>query len=172
MTDTEKLKALAERWEAMKAPPEKMPLKAAKRLGIQEGGMDDWFIPWSPRNSNDFGEGSWNHWRWLAAIILGLVDSKDRPYDEDKELPFDLLDLIARLEAAEAARKSFGPLKNIIADLAQESAWDIGCAHQEGAPVSAKALSECHAWEALSAFIDPEGFAEARSLPAAPEGGA
>lgn len=45
--------------------------KAAKRLGIQRcPWMGDWFVSWSPRNSNSNAEGTWFHWVNLAKFIL------------------------------------------------------------------------------------------------------
>lgn len=49
----------------------KPTLSAAKRLGLAcATHMGDWFVAWSPRNSNLHGEGSWAHWANLAAMIL------------------------------------------------------------------------------------------------------
>lgn len=50
---------------------------AAKRLGIQRcPWMNDWFVSWSPRNSNSNAEGSWHHWANLAAMILSHPATK------------------------------------------------------------------------------------------------
>lgn len=44
---------------------------AAKRLGVQWcPWMEDWFTSWSPRNSNNNAEGTWEEWANLAARIL------------------------------------------------------------------------------------------------------
>lgn len=44
---------------------------SAKRLGVQwTPWMGDWFTSWSPRNSNNHGEGTWDHWVDLALMIL------------------------------------------------------------------------------------------------------
>lgn len=32
--------------------------------------MGDWFTSWSPRNSNEHGEGPWAHWISLALKVL------------------------------------------------------------------------------------------------------
>ncbi|TKD50182.1 Lar family restriction alleviation protein [Sphingomonas baiyangensis] len=50
---------------------------AAKRCGIQRGILDGWFVPWSPRNDNQFAEGSWSAWLNLAREILA-ADEKAR----------------------------------------------------------------------------------------------
>lgn len=51
-------------------------IKAAKRLAIEEGGMDDWWCSHSPRNGNSNAEGLWCHWVHLARMIL--ADEKTR----------------------------------------------------------------------------------------------
>lgn len=44
---------------------------SAKRCGLKRSEwMGDWFVPWSPRNSNNNAEGTWHHWALLAAAIL------------------------------------------------------------------------------------------------------
>jgi hypothetical protein len=46
-------------------------LEAAKRCGVQWAHwMGDWFTSWSPRNMNNYAEGSWDHWVELAVGIL------------------------------------------------------------------------------------------------------
>ncbi len=46
-------------------------LSAAKRLGLDwTPWMGDWFVSWSPRNSNSNAEGTWEHWTELAIRIL------------------------------------------------------------------------------------------------------
>lgn len=46
-------------------------IKGATRCGIQRGvWMDEWFVPWSPRNSNENAEGPWSDWVALANAIL------------------------------------------------------------------------------------------------------
>lgn len=50
---------------------EKPMLDAAKRLGVAwTPWMGDWFVSWSPRNSNNNAEGTWEHWITLAQLIL------------------------------------------------------------------------------------------------------
>lgn len=42
-----------------------------KRCGVQWAPwMGDWFTSWSPRNSNNHAEGTWDHWVDLAIAIL------------------------------------------------------------------------------------------------------
>ena len=44
---------------------------SGKRCGLQWAPwMGDWFVSWSPRNSNSNAEGPWAHWAHLAAAIL------------------------------------------------------------------------------------------------------
>ncbi len=44
---------------------------SAKRCGVQwTPWMGDWFTSWSPRNSNNHAEGTWDHWVDLAIRIL------------------------------------------------------------------------------------------------------
>lgn len=48
----------------------RMP-KGGKRLSIEKSEwLGDWFISHSPRNSNAFAEGPWDHWVSLALQIL------------------------------------------------------------------------------------------------------
>lgn len=44
---------------------------SAKRCGVKWAPwMGDWFVSWSPRNSNEHSEGTWDHWVDLALLIL------------------------------------------------------------------------------------------------------
>lgn len=49
----------------------KLYLDAAKRLAVVESEwLDDWYISHSPRNGNEFAEGTWCQWVHLARLIL------------------------------------------------------------------------------------------------------
>lgn len=54
---------------------------AGKRLGLEWcPWMDDWFVSWSPRNSNSNAEGPWDQWVDLALMILqDPMTAKVRP---------------------------------------------------------------------------------------------
>ncbi len=66
-------------------------INAAKRLGIQRcAWMNDWFVPWSPRNENKHGEGTWHHWANLAAAILSHPATKEAaPHLYREDLKYD-----------------------------------------------------------------------------------
>ena len=54
--------------------------KAGKRLGLQWAPHGDWFVSWSPRNSNSNAEGQWDQWVDLAiAILADPLTGKTRP---------------------------------------------------------------------------------------------
>jgi hypothetical protein len=62
-------------WPMVAEPtPRTAVIDAAKRLGVVHVGPDqshwDWFTAWSPRNSNNHGEGPWEHWVALAVQVL------------------------------------------------------------------------------------------------------
>ena len=77
----------AEEWTPTVADiPEQ--LMAAKRIHVGRcDAFDDWFVGWG-KSEDCHIEGTANHWFWLAYLILGLVKESDRPYNEDKPLPF------------------------------------------------------------------------------------
>jgi hypothetical protein len=61
---------------------------AAKRIHVSRyDAFDDWFVGWG-KSEDCHAEGPANHWFWLAYLMLGLVEKADRPYNEDKPLPF------------------------------------------------------------------------------------
>lgn len=70
--------AAAKAWKEWPAACELSPhveiLKTAKRLGVAHPGREvaewDWFVGYSPRNSNNHAEGAWEHWIALAIDIL------------------------------------------------------------------------------------------------------
>ena len=73
-----------------------------------------------------------------------------------------LLAVIDRLEKAEGAAQPSSVLKKLLAPITEdiqgmafETANDLGCANQEGAPVSETAKAKCDAWFDLLTFIDP-----------------
>lgn len=46
-------------------------IDAGKRCGMTKSDfLDDWFVSYSPRNSNNNAEGPWCHWVHLARLIL------------------------------------------------------------------------------------------------------
>lgn len=67
--------------DAMSGYSEVPVIGAAKRCGVQWAPwMGDWFTSWSPRNSNNNAEGSWDHWVDLAIKILkDPMTAKIRP---------------------------------------------------------------------------------------------
>ena len=70
---------------------------AAKRVHVSHSEwLEDWWVGWGKDDSCQI-EGTQNHWRWLALILLGLADPKDRPYDEDKQTPEIVPALIAEV---------------------------------------------------------------------------
>ena len=97
MTDDELRAKLAARLAEM---PE--GITAAKRIHVVKSDvLENWWVGFGKDESCQI-EGTQNHWRWLALIILGLVDAKDAPYTKDIELdPDPLLALLDRLADAE-----------------------------------------------------------------------
>lgn len=64
-------------------------ITAAKRVHVVGPHSDDW--DWWVGHGKDEScqiEGTPCHWFWLAYLLIGLADHKDRPYSEDKPLPF------------------------------------------------------------------------------------
>jgi hypothetical protein len=46
-------------------------LSSGRRLGVRPSEwLDDWWISWSPRNSNQNAEGEWSEWVELARMII------------------------------------------------------------------------------------------------------
>lgn len=78
---------------------EQMPtyIGAAKRIHVEHGFMDDWWVGYGKDSSCQI-EGTPNHWRWLAMILLGLTDHREAPYDEDKPTPEVVPELITEVE--------------------------------------------------------------------------
>lgn len=77
-------------------------LMAAKRIHVGRcDAFDDWFVGWG-KSEDCHAEGTANHWFWLAYLLLGLVKESDRPYNEDKPLPFSPRHIRDRLGIAEA----------------------------------------------------------------------
>lgn len=49
------------------------------RLALKESDwLDDWYVPWSPRNHNNNGEGPWSHWVELAREIIKQDEAKNK----------------------------------------------------------------------------------------------
>lgn len=71
----EEIKQAAKDYEEIAA------ISGGKRCGVQWAPwMGDWFVSWSPRNSNSNAEGSWDHWVDLAVKILqDPLTAKVRP---------------------------------------------------------------------------------------------
>ena len=52
-------------------------LAAGSRLAIRASEvLDDWYVPFSPRNSSQCAEGSWSEWVALANKILQRDDAR------------------------------------------------------------------------------------------------
>jgi hypothetical protein len=66
-------------------------LAPGKRLGVAwTPWMGDWFISFSPRNSNGNAEGSWCQWANLAAAILAHpMTSEVAPHLHRTDLNYD-----------------------------------------------------------------------------------
>lgn len=73
-------------------------ISASKRIHVKESDfLSDWYVGFGKDESCQI-EGTQNHWRWLALILLGLADRKDAPYSEDKEPPDIIQELIDSLK--------------------------------------------------------------------------
>jgi len=85
---------------------EQMPehINAAKRVHLQRTDYDWWWTGYGKDESCQI-EGTANHWRWLAMIILGLVDPIEHPYSEDKETPEVVLNLLDELNTLSVANR-------------------------------------------------------------------
>ena len=88
---------IAERYEAARVMPHY--ITAAKRVHIGKSDwMEDWWVGWGKDDSCQI-EGTPNHWRWLAMLILGLGEPNEAPYSEDKPTPEIVPQLLAAIEA-------------------------------------------------------------------------
>ena len=103
---TEELAKIRADYEAAR---EMREFSAAKRINFEDYGegltADRWFVV-KGKDTSCFGEGTPNHWRWAAMILLGLASPDDAPHAEEKPTPEIvpmLLDEIERLRA-DAAR--------------------------------------------------------------------
>lgn len=77
-------------------------ISAAKRLHVVlSDSLEDWWWGYG-KDESCVIEGTANHWRWLAMLILGLANGRDVPYDEDKPTPEVVPTLIAALRQAQA----------------------------------------------------------------------
>lgn len=67
---------------------EPVVLESGKRIGVTWAPwMGDWFVSYSPRNSNSNAEGYWDHWVDLALHILAdPLTAIVRPEVHDPEL--------------------------------------------------------------------------------------
>jgi hypothetical protein len=75
-------------------------ITAAKRVHVVGPHSDDW--DWWVGHGKDEScqiEGTPCHWFWLAYLLIGLADHKDRPYSEDKPLPFSKDRVVACVNA-------------------------------------------------------------------------
>lgn len=104
---TEELAKIRADYEAAR---EMREFSAAKRINFEDYGegltADRWFVV-KGKDTSCFGEGTPNHWRWAAMILLGLASPDDAPHAEEKPTPEIvpmLLDEIERLRA-DAARR-------------------------------------------------------------------
>jgi len=96
---------IKERWNAAKNRAAKdTNIRASKRVNIggAEAFIDNWIVGWGKDDGCQI-EGTPNHWRWLAMILLGLADANDAPYTEDKPTPEIIPALVAEVEALRAA---------------------------------------------------------------------
>ena len=61
---------------------------AAKRVHVSNHGdcCHDWWVAYG-KDESCFPEGTANHWRWFAMILLGLASRADAPYSDDKPTP-------------------------------------------------------------------------------------
>jgi hypothetical protein len=74
-------------------------IRAAKRVHVSKS---EWLPDWWVGYGKDDGcqiEGTQNHWRWLAHLLLGLVADRDAPYSEDKPLDDPVARLFATIDA-------------------------------------------------------------------------
>ena len=122
MTDAELAKIRAD-YEAARTMRE---VSAAKRINFEDYGEglhgDRWFVA-KGKSTDCFGEGTANHWRWAAMILLGLASPDDAPHAEDKPTPEIVPMLIAEVERlrADAARldwidRADGPQLDLLVD--------------------------------------------------------
>ena len=94
---TENVGQIAERYEAARVMPHY--ITAAKRVHIGKSDwMEDWWVGWGKDDSCQI-EGTPNHWRWLAMLILGLGEPNEAPYSEDKPTPEIVPQLLATIKA-------------------------------------------------------------------------
>jgi hypothetical protein len=134
------LAELERRYQAALAMPES--IRAAKRVHVQKSEwLDDWWVGYGKDDSCQI-EGTPNHWRWLAMIILGLVDEKDSPYSEDKPTPEILPALIA------AARE-----RDTLAEQLQQATEDSA-----GHELSSDAINEARQYLKLHMGIEMAFF--------------
>ena len=95
------LAVIQARYEAAKTMPP--GITAAKRVHIQKSDhIDNWWVGFGKDEICQI-EGTPNHWRWAAMLILGLADRKDAPYTEDKPTPEVVPALLEQL--AQAAKR-------------------------------------------------------------------
>lgn len=99
MTDGE----LARIRDAYEAARTMRDIYAAKRIHVENNGTPGW--DWWVGYGKDDGcqiEGTANHWRWLAMLVLGLADPADSPYTEDKPTPEVVPALLAEVDRLRA----------------------------------------------------------------------
>lgn len=83
-------------------------LSAAKRVHVSKSEwLLDWWVGYGKDESCQI-EGTSNHWRWLAHLLLGLASERDAPYSEDKPLDEPVSRLFATIDAqaTEIARQA------------------------------------------------------------------
>jgi hypothetical protein len=52
-------------------------IPVAKRLGIYKSdNLSDWYVGYSPRNANNYDEGTWADWVALARVIIAIDDDR------------------------------------------------------------------------------------------------
>ena len=72
---------------------------AAKRINVAKSDwMSGWWVGYGKDDSCQI-EGTPNHWRWLAHLLLGLAANRDAPYSEDKPLDEPIARLFATISA-------------------------------------------------------------------------
>lgn len=125
------LAVIQARYEAAKTMPP--GITAAKRVHIQKSDhIDNWWVGFGKDEICQI-EGTPNHWRWAAMLILGLADRKDAPYTEDKPTPEvvpALLEQLAQAAKREATVRELEQSNRDLADVLQDL-----CDVQNGPPL-------------------------------------
>jgi hypothetical protein len=97
-------------------------ITAAKRVHVSaDEYMTGWWAGYGKDESCQI-EGTQNHWRWLALLLLGLANPQDAPYADDKATPEPIARMFATIEALEAENKR---LRDVLSDVAYNTSSSV-----------------------------------------------